>query len=181
MTNSTTGRAAVACNALVYLAIGFGALAFWADAFERGGPVDYLVAAMLTAGFGSASLVLSTVVGRFAEARAAGAWFTAGASIAMGGVLVLIEGGMTHHGLAWLNARHAIATHETLLVAAFGLSLFNVLGIYVFTREIAAKKAAAAPARPSADAAVFGPPVAVPATASDAARALAEKRWNPAA
>jgi hypothetical protein len=181
MTNSNTGRAAVACNALVYLAIGFGALAFWADAVERGGPIDYLVATMLTIGFGSASFALSTVVMRFAEAKDAGAWFTAMMAVAMGGVLVLIEGGMTHHGLAWLDARHSLATPETLLLASFGLSLFNVFGLYVFVRPIAAKKAATAPASQSADAAVFGAPVAVPATASEAARALAEKRWNPAA
>lgn len=181
MTTSNTGRAAFACNALVYLAIGFGALAFWADAVEAGGPVDYLVAGMLTLGFGSASLVLSTVVARFTEARAAGADFTAWAAVAMGGVLVLIEGGMTHHGLAWLDARHDIAPHELLVVASFGLSLFNVLGLYVFARPIAAKRDTTLPAR-SADAAVFGPPVAVPEpTASDAARALAGKRWNPAA
>jgi hypothetical protein len=139
MTDYNTGRALFACNALVYLAIAFGVLSFWSDALSAGGPVDYLVASLLTVAFGSVSFLLSGVVTRFAEARDRSAWFTAAASIVLGIVLCLIEGGMTHQGLAWLDARKDIAPDWILIVASFGLSAFNVLALYVFAREIPKK------------------------------------------
>lgn len=182
MTNSNTGRSAVACHALVYLAIAFGALAFWSDAAAVGGPVDYLVAALLTIGFGSLSIVLSGVVARYAEAKAAGAGFTAYAAIGLGIVLGVIEAGMTNHGLAWLDARHDLASSEILLFASIGLSAFNVLGLYVFGRELPKPKKAVAPStEQSADAAIFGAASPAPATPSEAASTLAKKRWDKAA
>lgn len=135
-TTYNTGRAVFAANALVYLAIAFGVLSFWSDAIAAGGALDYLVAALLTVASGSCSLLLSGVATRFAEAKEAGAYYTAGAAIGLGVILGLIESGMTHQGLAWLNARHALAPEWLLVVAAFGLSAFNVLALYVFGREI---------------------------------------------
>ena len=176
MTNSNTGRLAVACHALVYLAIAFGALAFWSDAAEAGGFVDYLVATMLTATFGFLSIVLSGVVTRYAEARESKQWFTAATVAILGVVLGVIEAGMTNHGLTWLDARHDLATWEILLAASIGLSAFNVLGLYVFARELPRVKAANAPSTErSSDEAVFG---SAPQTASELARNLANERWK---
>lgn len=144
-------RARFACNALVYLAIAFGVLSFWSDAIAAGGAVDYLVAALLSVASCACSLLLSGVVSRIAEAREARAWVTLGAAAALGIVLATIESGLTHQGLAWLNARHALAPEWLLVLAAFGLSGFNVLALYVFGREIQAPKA-----RKSADLVAFG-------------------------
>lgn len=151
MHNYNVDRARFAANALVYLAIAFGVLSFWSDAIAAGGAVDYLVAALLTVAFGSVSLLLSGVVSRFAEAREAGATFTAWASIGLGLILGLIEAGMTHQGLAWLNARHPLAPDWLLAVAAFGLSAFNVAALAVFVREIKPAKP-----RKAADLVAFG-------------------------
>jgi hypothetical protein len=152
MTDYNTGRALFACNALVYLAIAFGALSFWSDAFSAGGPIDYLVACLLTVAFGSVSFLLSGVVTRFAEAKDHGANFTAGAAIVLGIVLCLIEGGMTHQGLHWLDARKDIAPDWLLVVASFGLSVFNVWALYVFAREIPKKTVPASAASQLANA-----------------------------
>lgn len=152
MLDYNSSRAEFACNALVYLAIAFGALSFWSDAFAGGSPIDYLVAACLTVAIAATSFLLSGVVMRFAEAKVAAQTFTAWATVALGCVLVLIEGGMTHQGLAWLDARHDLAPDWILVVASFGLSGFNVLGLYVFAREIPRAK----PAGKSADVVIFG-------------------------
>lgn len=151
MHNYDYGRASFAANALVYLAIAFGVLSFWSDAIAAGGAIDYLVAALLTVASGSCSLLLSGVVSRVAEARECGSGFTAGAAVGLGVILGLIESGLTHQGLAWLNARHPLAPEWILVVASFGLSAFNVLALYVFAREIKAPKA-----RKSADLVAFG-------------------------
>lgn len=152
MHNYNVDRARFAANALVYLAIAFGVLSFWSDAIAAGGAVDYLVAALLTVASGSCSLLLSGVVQRFAEARDRRAWFTAWSAVGLGVILGLIEAGMTHQGLAWLNVRHPMAPDWLLTVAAFGLSAFNVLALAVFVREIPKEKAA----RPPAEVRIFG-------------------------
>ncbi len=167
MTDFTTDRALFACNALVYLAIALGALAVWSDAIAAGGLADYLAAIILTVACTMISFLLSGVVIRIAEAREARAWLTAAGVSVTGILLGLIEGGMTHHGVVWLDARHDLGSPEALFVASFGLSAFNVGGLYFFAREIAKPKPPTA-AR-SLDAAVFGPapvmplPVALPA------------------
>ncbi len=152
MIDYNTERAVFACNALVYLAIAFGALSFWSDAVAGGSPIDYLVAALLTVAIAATSFLLSGAAMRFAEAKVAGEIFTTWATVVLGAVLVLIEGGMTHQALAWLDARHDLAPEWILVVASFGLSGFNVLGLYVFAREIPKAK----PAGKSADVVIFG-------------------------
>ena len=157
----TQDRALWASNCLMWIAIGFGALSFWSDAFLAGSvaenPVDWVVAAMLTAVLVSVSLILSGCVTRFAEAKEKGFRFTAGLTIALGAILVLIEAGMTHQGLAWLDARKDLAPDWALWVASFGLSVFNVFSLYTFARDLKRQ------------------PVANPA------RQLAELRWKKAA
>lgn len=156
MENPTTDRARFACQGLVYLAIAFGALSFWSDAIAGGGPIDYLVALLLTAAFTFISFLLSSVVMRYAEARAAGQVVTNRLAIAMGLVLILLEGGMSHQGLAWLDARKDLGPDAVLWVASFGLSAFNVFGFYVFAREIPKAAAETPKASSSADLLVFG-------------------------
>jgi len=158
MENYTTDRARFACQGLVYLAIAFGALSFWSDAIAGGGPIDYLVALLLTAAFTFISFLLSGAVMRFAEARAAGLAVTNRLAILMGLVLCLIEAGFTHQGLAWLDARKDLGPDAALWQASVGLSAFNVFGFYVFAREL---PKAAAPAPRSADLLVFGQSAAI--------------------
>lgn len=152
MHDFTTGRAILASKALVYLAIAFGTLAFWSDAAASGGPVDYLAAALLTVASAAISLLLSGVALRVAEAREKAAWLTAWLAGGLGAVLGLIEAGLSLHGLQWLDGLHDLAPDWLLVVAAFGLSAFNVFSLYAFAREIpnAAK-------RPSAEVLMFGP------------------------
>lgn len=136
----TQDRALFASNALLWLAIGFGALSFWSDAVIAGSiaehPVEWIVAAMLSAVLISVSLLLSGCVTRFAEAKEKGFTFTAGAVIALGFVLVMIEAVMTHQGLAWLDARKDLAPDWALWVGSFGLSGFNVFSLYTFARDL---------------------------------------------
>ena len=140
MNNYTLDRALFASNALVYLAIAFGTLSVWTDAISAGPisehVVDYLVAAGLTVAMMAASFLLSGCVIRFAEAKEKKAAVTAGLVVVLGCVLVLIEGGMVDLGLTWLNARKHIGPDWVLLVASFGLSIFNVFSLYVFARDI---------------------------------------------
>jgi hypothetical protein len=181
MTTSNTGRADIACNALLYLTIGLGTLSFWCKAVPSGDPLDYVAAIVLTVAMFALSYVLSGVVMRFAEAKDKGAPLTASLVVVFGIVLGLIEIAMTHSGLAWLNARSDLSTDEALWLASSGLTGMNVFGIYVFARTIPSKPEASAPASKSADAAVFSPPVVVAEpTASDAGRALAMKRHHAA-
>ena len=94
-------RAETATKVLLAIEIAFGALAFWSDAFERGTWQHFVVAFMLTAGFGAISALASTVVTRLAEAKEhrLTRWLVA----LSGAVLVLVAGGMTWHGLAWAD------------------------------------------------------------------------------
>lgn len=129
-----------------------------------------MVALLLTVAFASVSFLLSGVVIRYAEAREKGAPTTAGLAVFMGAVLVLIEAGMTHQGLTWLDARHDLAPEWVLIVASFGLSAFNVFSLYTFAREIPMAKADRATDR-SADVLVFGPNM----TERQTLREIAEK------
>lgn len=152
MHDFTTGRAILASKALVYLAIAFGTLAFWADAAAAGGWVDYLAAGLLTVASAAISLLLSGVALRVAEARENQAPLTAWLAGGLGAVLGLIEAGLSLHGLVWIDGLHDFAPFALLVVAAFGLSAFNVFSLYAFAREIPdAKK------KPSAELLMFGP------------------------
>ncbi len=161
----TQDRALFASTGLMWLAIGFGCLSFWSEpvaALVAGKSIaenapDWIVGAMLTAALVFTSLLLSGCVTRYAESKEKGYGFTAGLTIVLGLILVLIEAGMTHQGLAWLDARKDLAPDWALWVASFGLSVFNVFSLYTFARDL--KK----------------PPVANPA------RQLAELRWKKAA
>ena len=143
----TQDRAMFASSGLMWLAIGFGCLSFWSDPVAgmfAGKDVveiapDFIVAAMLTAAIMFVSYLLSGSVTRFAEAKEKGFRFTAGLTIALGVVLVGIEAGMTHQGLAWLDARKELAEDWALWTASFGLSAFNVFSLYTFARDLKVK------------------------------------------
>lgn len=171
MNDYTKDRAILAANALVWLAIAFGTLSFWTDAIAAGNPaeapVDWLVAGLLTVAMLAVSGLLSGVVIRYAEARES-APVTARLVVIFGAVLAFIEGGMTHEGLAWLDARKDIGPEWAMWVASFGLSGFNVFALYTFGRDLPKKKAEAP--------AVVAPPTEEPATL--AARQLANERWR---
>ena len=149
MNGYTMDRAWFAANALVYLAIALGTLAFWSEALSGGNILDvdallkdpgmligYVVAGVLTIAMVSASYLLSITVPRIADAMEKKAYVTVAMVGLLGAVLVLIEGGMTHQGLAWLDARQDIAPEWALWVASFGLSAFNVFSLYAFVRQI---------------------------------------------
>jgi hypothetical protein len=150
----TQFRALAASNVLMWLAIGFGALPWWLGATET---LDWIVAAGMSAALISVSLILSGCVTRFGEATENKHYLTAGLTIGLGAVLVLIEAAMTHQGLAWIDARKDLAPDWALWVASFGLSFFNVFSLYTFARDMKRK------------------PVTNPA------RMLAELRWKKAA
>jgi hypothetical protein len=150
----TQFRALAASNVLMWLAIGFGALPWWLGATET---LDWIVAAGMSAALISVSLILSGCVTRFGEALEHKHYLTAGLTIGLGLVLVMIEAAMTHQGLAWIDARKDLAPDWALWVASFGLSAFNVFSLYTFARDMKRK------------------PVTNPA------RMLAELRWKKAA
>jgi hypothetical protein len=150
----TQFRALAASNVLMWLAIGFGALPWWLGATEA---LDWIVAAGMSAALISVSLILSGCVTRFSEATEHKHYLTAGLTIGLGLVLVMIEAAMTHQGLAWIDARKDLAPDWALWVASFGLSAFNVFSLYTFARDMKRK------------------PVTNPA------RMLAELRWKKAA
>jgi len=147
----TQFRALAASNVLMWLAIGFGALPWWLGATET---LDWIVAAGMSAALVSVSLILSGCVTRFSEATEHKHYLTAGLTIGLGLVLVMIEAAMTHQGLAWIDARKDLAPDWALWVASFGLSAFNVFSLYTFARDMKRK------------------PVTNPA------RLLAELRWK---
>jgi len=147
----TQFRALAASNVLMWLAIGFGALPWWLGATEA---LDWIVAAGMSAALISVSLILSGCVTRFSEATEHKHYLTAGLTIGLGAVLVMIEAAMTHQGLAWIDARKDLAPDWALWVASFGLSAFNVFSLYTFARDMKRK------------------PVTNPA------RLLAELRWK---
>jgi hypothetical protein len=124
----------------MWLAIGFGCLPWWPDALALGSiaehPIDWIVAAALTAALISVSMILSGCVTRFAEAVEKHYWLTVSLTIVLGLVLVAIEAGMTHHSLAWLDARKDLAPDWALWVISFGLSGFNVFALYTFGRDL---------------------------------------------
>ena len=159
----TQDRALFASNALMWLAIGFGGLSFWSDAVLAGSvaehPVEWIIAAMLTAVLISVSLILSGCVTRFAESQDKGFGFTAVMVVILGAILCGIEAAMTHQGLSWLDERKDLAPDWALWIASFGLSVFNVFSLYTFARDL--KKQVK------------------PDTA--AGKLLAFKRWNKAA
>lgn len=174
MTDYTKDRAILAANALVWLAIAFGALSFWTDAIAAGdplsAPVDWMVATLLTVAMLAVSGLLSGAVIRYADARET-APVTARLVVIFGAVLAFIEGGMTHQGLAWLDARKDLGPDWAMWVASFGLSGFNVFALYTFGRDLPKK-------RPEAPAAI-APSTENPATV--AARNLALHRHQNAA
>ena len=147
----TQFRALAASNVLMWLAIGFGALPWWLGATET---LDWIVAAGMSAALVSVSLILSGCVTRFGEATENAHYLTAGLTIGLGAVLVLIEAAMTHQGLAWLDARKDLGPDWALWAVSFGLSFFNVFSLYTFARDMKRK------------------PVVNPA------RQLANIRWN---
>ena len=146
----TQDRALFASNCLMWLAIGFGALSFWSDpiaaAVAGAGAAehaaDWIVAIMLTVTLVSVSYLLSGSITRFAEAQEKGFAFTAVMVVVLGAILVLIEAGMTHQGLSWLNARKNLGPDWALWLASFGLSVFNVFSLYTFGRDLKKKEVA---------------------------------------
>jgi hypothetical protein len=139
----TQFRALAASNVLMWLAIGFGALPWWLGASD---PLDWIVAAGMSAALISVSLILSGCVTRFGEATENKHYLTAGLTIGLGAVLVLIEAAMTHQGLAWLDARKDLGPDWALWAVSFGLSFFNVFSLYTFARDMK-RKPVANPAR----------------------------------
>ena len=152
----TQFRALAASNVLMWLAIGFGALPWWLNATET---LDWIIAVALSAALVSVSLILSGCVTRFSEATEHGHLLTAGLTIGLGLVLVMIEAAMTHQGLAWINARKDMAPDWALWVASFGLSAFNVFSLYAFVRDMKQ----------------------TPKVETNPGKLLAFKRWNKAA
>jgi hypothetical protein len=132
----TQSRAIWASNCLMWLAIGFGALPWWLDATSSNATVDWIVAGGLSLALISVSLILSGAVTRYAEAKEKGHLTTAALTIALGLVLVAIEAGMTHAGLAWLDARKDLGPDAALWAVSFGLSAFNVFSLYAFARDL---------------------------------------------
>lgn len=152
----TQFRALAASNVLMWLAIGFGALPWWLGATEA---LDWIVAAGMSAALVSVSLILSGCVTRFGEATEHAHYLTAGLTIGLGLVLVMIEAAMTHAGLAWIDARKDLGPDWALWVASFGLSAFNVFSLYTFARDMKRK----------------------PIVQTNPARQLAELRWKKSA
>lgn len=156
-------RAYVASTGLMWLAIGFGALSFWSPAFAAGSivdyPVEWITAAMLSFALIFVSFLLSGSVVRFATAQELGHNWTAGLVVIQGIVLCLIEAGMTHQGLAWLDASKDLGPDWALWVASFGLSILNVFSLYTFARDLKRRH------KPE----------------TSAGKLLAFKRWNKAA
>lgn len=129
----------LACYTLTGLAIVLSALAFW----EKG----LVPAALMTTAFGAVSFLLAGAVNRVAEAVAKRHYLTAGLAVIMGLVCMCLEAGMTHFGLAHLNAQYAIAPAWSLWPISFGLSAFNVFSQYAFARDLKEIKKPAPPIR----------------------------------
>lgn len=132
----TTDRALWASNTLMWIAISLGAMPWWLDAISSGSLIDWIVAAALSAALISISLILSGCVLRFAEASEKRHPLTAALVVALGAALGIIEAGMTHAGLAWIDEQKDIGPDWGLWVASFGLSGFNVFSIYTFGRDL---------------------------------------------
>jgi hypothetical protein len=124
--------AQTACYTLTGLAITLSAMAFW----DKG----FVPAVLMTAAFAAVSFLLAGSVIRFAEALAKGHTITAGLVVLMASVCLCLEAGLTHYGLAHLNAQYSIAPDWSLWPASFGLSIFNVFSQYTFARELKAPR-----------------------------------------
>lgn len=139
----STERARFAANTLLGVEISFGTLAFWSHAFEKGQPANFVVAALLTAFFGSLSLLASGLVTRAVEAKEAGADVTRGLVAICGLVLALVGGFMTWHGLVWADEVAELvpgAENDHLLIAGAGLlTALNLVAVYVFCRDLKPK------------------------------------------
>jgi hypothetical protein len=135
-----TDRARLAANTLLGVEISFGTLAFWSHAFEKGHLANFVVAALLTAFFGSLSLLASGVVTRAVSSREGGAPVTLALVAFCGVVLAIVGGFMTWHGLVWADSVAELLpgdAHDYLLiVGAALLSLLNLVAVYVFCREL---------------------------------------------
>jgi uncharacterized membrane protein len=155
-----TDRARFAANTLLGVEIAFGTLSFWSKAFERAHWIDFVVAGLLTAAFGSVSLLASGVVIRAVAAKDAGEHVTRGLSAFCGLVIALISGFMTWHGLVWADAQADLipgTEFDWLFIpAALVLSTLNLVSIYVFCRDIKPRQV----------------------VIENPARQLANKRWN---
>lgn len=147
--DTTYERAGFACNMLLTVEMILSTAAFWAHAFADPGPAGFLVAGLLTAAFGSVSLLASGLVGRLILAKQARQWFTVATVGFCGAVLVLIAAFMVHHGLVWADQTAALLPGEhtdwALWPAALALSGFNVVGGHAFGREIRPPRPAALP------------------------------------
>jgi hypothetical protein len=143
----TYKRAGFACNCLLGVEMSLSTAAFWAHAFSDPKLSGLLVALLLTAAFGSVSLLASGLVGRLILARETGQWFTFASAGFCGLVLILIAAFMVHHGLVWAdraaNLLEGEAMDWALIPAAVLLSGFNVVGGYAFGRELRLVKPAA--------------------------------------
>jgi len=155
----STERARFAANTLVGVEIAFGTLSFWSHAVETWTLIAFVVAALLTLTFGSVSLLASGVVIRAVAANQAEEKVTRGLVAFCGGVVALISGFMTWHGLTWADAQANLIPGTELdwlfIPAAALLSGLNLVAIYVFCRDIKPK---AKPAHQSIDAQIFGTP-----------------------
>lgn len=138
MNHYTRDRALWAANALIFIAIAFGAISFWADFMADMTFVRFVVAFLLTLGLVCVSFLLSGVVIRYAEAREEHE-LTSKLVAFFGFGLGAIEAVMTHRGLAWVDTEVALAPDALLWFASIVLSVFNVFALYVFAREIKAK------------------------------------------
>lgn len=138
-----TERARFAANTLLGVEISFGTLSFWSHAFEKGHLVHFVVALLLTLTFGSISILAAGVVTRAVAAQQSGEHVTRGLVAFCGGVLVLVAGFMTWHGLTWADSIADLvpgAEQDWLLIPAAGLlSGLNLVAIYVFCRELKPK------------------------------------------
>jgi hypothetical protein len=136
----TYKRAGFACNCLLGVEMSLSTAAFWAHAFSDPKLSGLLVALLLTAAFGSVSLLASGLVGRLILARQARQWFTFASAGFCGLVLVMIAAFMVHHGLVWADRTAGLLAgdgeHWALVPAAVLLSGFNVVGGYAFGREL---------------------------------------------
>lgn len=144
-----------------------GTLSFWSYAFEKGQPAHFVVAFLLTLTFAWISILAAGVVTRAVAAQQAGETVTRGLVALCGGVVVLIAGFMTWHGLTWADAQAELipgAENDWLLIPAAGmLSGLNLVAMYVFCRDLKTKRSTV---------------TALESPASVAARELAQHRHN---
>jgi hypothetical protein len=88
------------------------------------GEHHFVVALLLTLTFASISILAAGVVTRAVAAQQAGETITRGLVALCGGVVVLIAGFMTWHGLTWADAQAELipgAEHDWLLIPAAGM------------------------------------------------------------